>query len=476
VTTSGGEFAELAESAGLVLDPWQRLALDVMLAETAAGLWAAFETALIVARQNGKGADIEALELGGLYLLGEQILHTAQLMQTSRSAFRRVLELITNTDYLRKRVRKVRTANEDHSIELLSGAKLSFGARSARAGRGDAYDRVVYDEAMFLGPEDVAAQVPTMSTRRNPQLNYFSSAGRAESEHLRSVRARGISGSPGLAYLEWSAPEPEPGGSIDLDDEDLVRQANPALGIRITLAYVRNERHVLGAAEYARERLGIFDAPGTGTRLIGAQAWSDHLEPGSTIEGIPVFGVDVNPERTAAAIGVAGFRPDGGVLVELPAPVRDADPAAGWPQGLDWVVARAVELDAEHGPTLWAVEANGPAGPLAQPLEDAGLTVVRLTGPDLARACMGFVDVLPFHLGDGVLDDAIEAVRKRPIGDGSWAFGRKTSAANIAPAVAVAIARHVLLTEDVGPSLEPVTVGAVGSTRPETADLERIGF
>ena len=115
------------------------------------------------------------------------------------------------------------------------------------------------------------------------------------------------------------------------------------------------------------------------------------------------------------------------------------------------------------------------AGPLAAPLEDAGLEVVRLTGPELARACMGFVDVLPFHLGDALLDDAVEAVRKRPIGDGAWAFGRKNSGANIAPAVAVAIARHVLLTQGAPLSVPPMGA-APGEATSDTSDLGRMGF
>ncbi len=127
----------------------------------------------------------------------------------------------------------------------------------------------------------------------------------------------------------------------------------------------------------------------------------------------------------------------------------------------------------EHGPALWGIDPNGPAGPLAKPLEDAGLTVVRLTGPELARACMGYVDELPYHLGDEVLDTATEAVRKRLIGDGAWAFGRKNSSANIAPKVAVAIARHVLLTH--GAPVSPPPMSAAGG-RSETSDLARMGF
>jgi hypothetical protein len=65
--SSGQEAIDLAASAGLVLDDWQQLSLIIGLGETAAGKWAAFMVALIVARQNGKGSILEALELYWLF-------------------------------------------------------------------------------------------------------------------------------------------------------------------------------------------------------------------------------------------------------------------------------------------------------------------------------------------------------------------------------------------------------------------------
>ena len=66
LSSAGQEAVDLAASAGLFLDPWQQLALDVGLAERDDGKWAAFEVGLIVARQNGKNSVLEARELAGL--------------------------------------------------------------------------------------------------------------------------------------------------------------------------------------------------------------------------------------------------------------------------------------------------------------------------------------------------------------------------------------------------------------------------
>ena len=82
-------------------------------------------------RQNGKGAILEAIELAGLFLFGEQlILHSAHEFKTAQEAFRRVLQLVENTDHLRKRVARVRTSHGEEGIELTTGARLRFVARS----------------------------------------------------------------------------------------------------------------------------------------------------------------------------------------------------------------------------------------------------------------------------------------------------------------------------------------------------------
>src|SRR5205809_457432 len=78
VSSLGVEAAELAASAGLVLDPWQAMVLDAALGKRRDGKWAAFEVGVVVSRQNGKGGILEARELAGLFLIRERLLvHSA---------------------------------------------------------------------------------------------------------------------------------------------------------------------------------------------------------------------------------------------------------------------------------------------------------------------------------------------------------------------------------------------------------------
>jgi phage terminase large subunit-like protein len=215
VSSAGVEAVELAASAGLILDDWQAHVLEGALGERADGKWSAFEVGLIVGRQNGKGSVLEARELAGLFLFGEMlILHSAHEFKTAQEAFRRVLGLIQNTPDLDRLVARVRTSHGEEGIELRSGARLRFVARSTGSGRGFSGDVVILDEAYNLPGSAMGALLPTMAARPNPQVWYASSAGKDDSEVLARVRDRGKEGtSPRLAYFEWSAPS-----DADLDD------------------------------------------------------------------------------------------------------------------------------------------------------------------------------------------------------------------------------------------------------------------
>ena len=120
-STSGDEVADLMELAGTRLDPWQRRVLRDGLGERPDGSWAAFEVAMILARQNGKNVVFEARELGGLFLLGEKlILHTAHQYKTATRRSAGSTRSSTNYDWFRRKVKRVTRTNgeEAHRAEL----------------------------------------------------------------------------------------------------------------------------------------------------------------------------------------------------------------------------------------------------------------------------------------------------------------------------------------------------------------------
>jgi molybdopterin-dependent oxidoreductase alpha subunit len=98
-SSAGQEAIDLAARAGLQLDPWQQHVLRRGMGEKPDGSWAAFECVVNVPRQNGKGGIIEARQLWGLFIGGEQlILHSAHEFKTAKAAFKRVERLIRGSN------------------------------------------------------------------------------------------------------------------------------------------------------------------------------------------------------------------------------------------------------------------------------------------------------------------------------------------------------------------------------------------
>lgn len=436
VSSAGAEAAELAEAVGLILDPWQRLCLDAILAERADGSPAAFEACLICPRQNGKGAVIEAVELAWLFLLGERlILHSAHEFKTANEAFLRLAALIDGAPELRRKVAHIRYANGEQGIELRDGRRLKFVARSRGSGRGFSGDKLVLDEAYELDAAAMAALLPTMSARPNPQLVYASSAPMPTSTHLHSVRQRAIKAidagdrSGRLTLLEWSA-DPQD----DLTSPVTFAKANPALGIRISVEFVKNELAVMSEnlREFARERLGIPDGQDGAQTAIPFDSYEQLVDLDSEIDGRVTMALDVNPERSWATVAAAGRRRDSLAHIE----VVDRRP------GTAWVLDRLMELWKKWQAPV-RIDSASPAASFIPDLEAAGVQVVEVGLKEMTRSCGALWDAMLNqrlrHLDQASLSNAITGARKRSVGD-AWAWARLSGAVDITPLVAVTLA------------------------------------
>lgn len=192
VTSAGPDICELAATAGLVLDDWQRWFLTEAMSETADGRWTAFEVACVVSRQNGKGSILEARQLGGLFYLREPLqVHTAHEFKTAYEHFLRITNLVEGCADMDRKVQRIRRGAGEQAIELKTGERLRFLARSTGSGRGLTGDVVYLDEAFALTSAMMGALLPTLSAVPNPQVWYTSSAPRLTSEVLHALRKRG---------------------------------------------------------------------------------------------------------------------------------------------------------------------------------------------------------------------------------------------------------------------------------------------
>jgi hypothetical protein len=427
VSSAGAEAIALAASAGLHLDPWQQLVLTEALGEKPDGRWAAFEVGLVVPRQNGKGSVLEALELAALFLPDPDappplILHSAHEFKTSAEHFRRMRDLIDSSPQLSSRVRIVRTAAGSEAIELHSGSRLRFVTRTGGSGRGFSADLIVIDEAYNLTAEAMAAVLPTMSARPNPQVWYTSSAGMTSSDQLERVRERGMrGGDPSLAYFEWSA-EPD----ADLDDPLVWASANPALGIRIPEHFVHAERAALPDDQFARERCGIWQSKDRRDGALDADLWATLADPGAARGNAPCFAVATAPDRSWSAVGVAWRRPDGRVQVML----------ADYKPHTTWVAERVREVRETWGGRV--VVDNASRG-LVEGAEEPSVALQAAAHNALSDAVLG--DAVR-HGNEPALNYAVKSARWRPSGD-TRVLDRKGTA-DISPLIAVALAMHGL--------------------------------
>ena len=432
--SDGEKAVELAAGAGLDLDDWQSDFLVDALGRNSDGDWAATEVGLVVPRQNGKGAILEARMLAGLFLFGEQLqIYTSHEVKSSQEIFRRLVGLIEATPDLVDQVDAIRWANGQEAIELKTGARVRFIARSRKSGRGFSADAVYFDEAFELSADIVAAAVPTLSAVDRPQIWYVSSAPHAHSEVLRQVQSRGREGSdPTLAFAEWCASD-----DVESDDPAAVATANPALGIRLTLDFTDKERGVLDDESFRRERLGIspdFDATSS---VIDLATWQELVDPTSQPVGPIFLAIDVSPDRGDSAVAIAGKRRDDFYHIELVEARK----------GVGWVAGRVADLLATHDDLAGVVvDGRGPAAALIPDLFAAGVSedLLTIVGPgDMAAACGIFFDSVAEkrlrYLAHPDLDEALRAASQRPLGD-AWAWSRRRSRSTIAPLVAVTIA------------------------------------
>lgn len=458
-TSSGDEAMDVVRLAGIELDPWQEFVLRESLGERADGKWAAMQVGVEVPRQNGKGGILEARQLTGMFLLEEeQQVHSAHEFSTSLAAFNRLKQIVEETPDFDREVLSIKGSHGEEGIYLRGNREIRFRTRTNSGGRGLTGRETLYlDEAMIIKAAMMGSLMPILSARPNPQIWLTGSSVDQEVHEdgvvFARLRDRGLrGGDPRIAWFGWGwspvtkAEQEKPllpdEADEVLDDEEFWDKSNPALGIRITPEFVREERQTLDARTFAVERLGIGDWPdlskGSDDELFDRNEWAailDRSHGKRSIDGPPVLSWDVSPDRSRSSIGGAGHRPDDLLFVELIDRRR----------GTGWVAPRLGELVRKHGVTEVLVDGRSQAASLIPEVEEEiGFEVTVISTSEYAEACGNFFDAVPQksmrHGGQEELDDAVFGAAERPLGEAS-AWGRKKSSTDITPLVVCTIAR-----------------------------------
>lgn len=461
---------KLASGEFFVPDDNQRAVLRAMFAgppgvsyATRDRKWLASQVALVAPRQNIKTSCLEMAAAAAFWLLDARlIVWTAHLYNPAAAeTFLHFKELVEANPHLSRHVRRIRETTGGQGLDLMSGARIKFQARSRNAGRSLSGDVIVMDEAYQLSTEEAGALIPTRSARPNSQIWYGSSAGHLDSTQLRLIRDRGRPGTARQVYAEWASTavcdSPRCTHDMDapgcvLDDEDQWHAANPALGIRIDLDTVRDERRQMVPAMFARERLGWWDEPAAlSAGPIPVAVW-DSLAGTGGIAGPVCVGVDVLLDRSGADVAVCGAADDPDDprdQVELLTRVPTSRVAETLTALLDGHDVEAVGVRSA-GPVLSLVDS------LELVCEESGVPFDRVGASDFAGMCGAFHDAAHDgkvrHLGDPRLRDAVHAGRAHKVLD-AWTWERTAVDTDAAPLVAATVAhglwrRHAPTDDD----------------------------
>lgn len=433
--TLGTAVGIIAERIGQPLMPWQQLVADVGLELTEDGLPAYRSVTFTVPRQSGKTTLILSWELqraiGWAQVLGPQrIAYTAQ---TGKDAREKVIDdqvPVLERHAAMLGLQKVTRAHGSEAVQFKNGSRLIVLASNKESGHGKTIDLAIKDE-LFADVDNRRDQAlhPAMVTRPHAQIVSASTMGTEESVALNRAVTTGrkaieIDKGTGVAYFEWSAdPDDDPG------DPEIWARCMPALGRTITLPVVEEAFESLPLEEFRRAYLNIATAT-LEDRVISRDEWEAVCSVDVVTEG-KVFGFDVNPERSAAAIVVVGAGPTIEVVDYRP--------------GTSWLVDRLTELGERYKYPL-AFDRAGPAASFGELLRrNRKLKMTDLDARAMQRACGYFYDTVT--TGDtGLrvrthpdLDRAIEGASKRESGD-AWLWGRKASRYDISPLVAATVA------------------------------------
>jgi hypothetical protein len=417
---------------GYELMDWQKMVLDIGLELLDDGSMAYREVIVTCPRQVGKTVLTLSWELHRCIMWGNGPQNVAFTAQTGHDAREKLLQdqlpLLEAKDApIREAIERIHRASGSEGVSFSNGSRLFILNSGEDAGHGKVCSLAIIDEA-FADFDDRREQslLPAMITKRDAQIVVISTAGTERSAYLKRKidlgRACVANGeNENVAYFEWSAdPDADPA------DPETWKSCIPSYGITIDERSLRHSQKTMPPAQFARAFLNLWSA--SDERVLPAALWNAANSPDVAPEGRLALGLDVNPDRTSASIAIADA--DGRVELVDQAP------------GVGWVVERVVELAKEWDVDV-SLDSYGPAGSLAAEIEDQGVKVTAYTTRQMTSACGKFYDAV----ADGkikirrhpALDLASAAARKRQIGD-AWTWGRRDSAEDVSPLLAVTIA------------------------------------
>jgi phage terminase large subunit-like protein len=310
----GDEIAQLAESIGLPLLPWQDFVIRDMTSIDDENMFIRKTSLVLCARQQGKTHLARMMMLGHLFLFGSK---NVIIMSSNRSmaldTFRQVAYAIEEAPELNKQVKQIRFANGTESIELKNGARLDVVAATRDGSRGRTADLLYIDEVREISEEGFRAATPTTRARPNAQTLLTSNAGDAFSTVLNDLRERALSFPPKtFGFYEYSAPQ-----FAKINDEAAWAMANPALGYTVTLEAlqeaVATQPIETTKTELLCQWISSTQSPWPHMAVEDASDITLEMSPGP----LTIFAFDVAPSRRDGSLVMGQVLSDGRIGVAV---------------------------------------------------------------------------------------------------------------------------------------------------------------
>lgn len=405
----------------------------LMLAVRADGEYAADHIVISLPRQVGKTYLI-ACVIFALCLMkpGLRVIWTAQVKDTALETFEKFFTM-SQRPKVKPHILRTPRGKGDEAIVFNNGSSIEFGARDSGFGRGRSdVDVIIYDEGQHLSNEALENQGAAQNVAVNPLTFVMGTPPRPKDkgEWFTLTRQEALDGdSEGTLYIEMSADR-----GADPMDRDQWRKANPSFPARTSeRAMLRLRKKLKNDASWSREALGIWDTIGKQFSPINGALWDE--------------GADVGPDDTAKPNGMAvdashnrHFSVGACWLEETSAHVEEVWAGGDEAAATEWVAKRA----GRRIPVL--IDAMSPAASMIPALKARGVKV-RSGGPsDMSKACGLFASEVELgrltHADQEPVNEARAGARKRAIGTaGGWGYDRSDASVNIAPLVAVTLAR-----------------------------------
>lgn len=468
--TYGPAVAKMSAKLGRPFMPHQQLVADVAGEVLPSGRMAYPVVVWIVPRRAGKTAlDLARKMQRCAADVGARCWYTAQTGGDAGVTFRQDWVPAVQGAFSSSTA-KVRLSNGSESITLPGRrSQLGLFAPTDTALHGQDSDDVTVDEAWAFTREKgltlEAAIRPTMATRKRRQLWIISAGGTWESTWLLAWRelGRALTGpDQGVAYFEWH-PEVDRDGrpAVDLADPAVWAATHPAVGHTISLDTLHEDWQSMsrlpgGRELFYRSYLDIFTDTTTG-RIIPALAWEGcealelAIDPAQPIE----LAYDLADDRQHGGITLSQLQTVDGrrrvVSEVIEATGMAPNPGDAVREGVAWMPQRIRQLAAALPLVNVSADGYGPATTITRKLREDGVQVHELGTRDMVDASAELLDAVLLrelaHRRQSVLDSSVANLAKRELGDG-FAWSRKMSAANPAPAMALTVsswrARHFM--------------------------------